>query len=148
MAERLVVIGGDAAGMAAASQARRQQPYMEIVALERGRWTSYSACGIPYLVAGDVGSQEDLVVRTPEEFRDRQRIDVRMGHEAVGVDLEAGKVEVRDHGRGRTLQLGFDLLHIATVSRCSRTIGRPCRGRRRAAAGAGREDQTERHENA
>jgi NADPH-dependent 2,4-dienoyl-CoA reductase/sulfur reductase-like enzyme len=114
MAERLVVIGGDAAGMAAASQARRQQPYMEIVALERGRWTSYSACGIPYLVAGDVGSHEDLVVRTPEEFRDRQRIDVRMGHEAVGVDLEAGKVEVRDHGRGRTLQLGFDLLHIAT----------------------------------
>ena len=56
MAERLVVIGGDAGGMAAASQARRQQPYMEIVALERGRWTSYSACGIPYLVAGDVAS--------------------------------------------------------------------------------------------
>lgn len=114
MAERLVVIGGDAAGMAAASQARRQQPYMEIVALERGRWTSYSACGIPYLVAGDVGSHEDLVVRTPEEFRDRQRIDVRMGHEAIGIDLDARKVEVRDHTRNRTLQLGFDVLHIAT----------------------------------
>ena len=68
MAERLVVIGGDAGGMAAASQARRQQPYMEIVAIERGRWTSYSACGIPYLVAGDVGSHQELVVRTPEEF--------------------------------------------------------------------------------
>ena len=114
MAERLVVIGGDPGGMAAASQARRQQPYMEIVALERGRWTSYAACGIPYLVAGDVGSHEDLIARTPEEFRDRQRIDVRMGHEAMSIDLDARKGEVRDHTRGRTLQLGFDLLHIAT----------------------------------
>lgn len=114
MAERLVVIGGDPGGMAAASQARRQQPYMEIIALERGRWTSYAACGIPYLVAGDVGSPEDLVARTPEEFRDRQRIDVRMGHEAMSIDLDARKVEVRDRTRDRTLHIGFDLLHIAT----------------------------------
>ncbi len=114
MAERLVVIGGDAGGMSAASQARRQQPYMEIVALERGSWTSYAACGIPYLVAGDVTDVDRLVARTPEEFRDRQRIDVRMRHEAVAVDLDARKVEVIDHGRGRTMQLGFDLLHFAT----------------------------------
>ena len=50
MTERLVVIGGDAAGMSAAMQVRRRQPDLEIVALEKGRWTSYSACGIPYLV--------------------------------------------------------------------------------------------------
>ena len=112
MSERLLVIGGDAAGMAAASQARRRQPYMEIVALERGNWTSYSACGIPYLVAGDVMSPEQLVARTPEEFRDNQRIDVRMGHEAMAIDLDERKVEVRDHVRGRTFQLGFDLLHL------------------------------------
>ena len=57
MSERLLVIGGDAGGMAAASQARRRQPYMEIVALERGNRTSYSACGIPYLVGGDVADR-------------------------------------------------------------------------------------------
>jgi NADPH-dependent 2,4-dienoyl-CoA reductase/sulfur reductase-like enzyme len=117
MADRLVVIGGDAGGMAAASQARRQQPYMEIVALERGRWTSYSACGIPYLVAGDIPDAETLVARTPDEFRDKHRIDVRMGHEAVAIDLDARKVEVRDHTRDRTLSLGFDLLHVATGAR-------------------------------
>jgi NADPH-dependent 2,4-dienoyl-CoA reductase/sulfur reductase-like enzyme len=117
MAERLVVIGGDAGGMAAASQARRQQPYMEIVALERGRWTSYSACGIPYLVAGDVEDPNRLVARTPEQFRDNHRIDVRMGHEAMAIDLDARKVEVRDHTRGRTITLGFDLLHIGTGAR-------------------------------
>jgi len=117
MAERLVVIGGDAAGMAAAAQARRRQPYMEIVAVEKGRWTSYSACGIPYLVAGDVDDPQALVARTPEQLRDQHRIDVRMGHEAVGIDLDARKVEVRDHTRGRTISLGFDLLHVATGAR-------------------------------
>ncbi len=114
MTERLLVIGGDAGGMAAASQARRLQPYMEIVALERGPWTSYSACGIPYLVAGDVERAEQLVARTPEEFRDNHRIDVRMRHEAMAIDLDARKVEVRDHERDRTFQLGFDVLHIGT----------------------------------
>jgi NADPH-dependent 2,4-dienoyl-CoA reductase/sulfur reductase-like enzyme len=54
MPGRLVVIGGDAGGMAAATNARRRDPDLEIVALEMGRWTSYSACGIPYLVGGVV----------------------------------------------------------------------------------------------
>src|SRR5206468_7852059 len=53
MPERLLVIGGDPGGMAAASQARRRRPDLEIVALEKGRWTSYSACGIPYVVGGE-----------------------------------------------------------------------------------------------
>ncbi|MGH9153669.1 MAG: FAD-dependent oxidoreductase [Acidimicrobiales bacterium] len=114
MAERLVVVGGDAGGMAAAAQARRRRPELEIVALERGRWTSYSACGIPYLVAGDVARLDDLVARDPQAFRDRLHIDVRTGHEAVAVDLDAGRVEVRDHGHGRTFSLGFDHLHLAT----------------------------------
>ena len=83
MAERLVVIGGDAGGMAAASQARRRNDGLEIVALERGNWTSYSACGIPYLVSGEVGELEELVARTPQEFREQLRIDVRMQHEVM-----------------------------------------------------------------
>jgi NADPH-dependent 2,4-dienoyl-CoA reductase/sulfur reductase-like enzyme len=110
--ERLLVVGGDAAGMSAASQARRRKPYLEIVALERGNWTSYSACGIPYLVAGDVDDPSDLVARTPEEFRDTYRIDVRMRHEAMEIDLDSRTVEVRDHGRDRTFRLGFDTLHL------------------------------------
>ena len=114
MAERLVVVGGDAGGMAAASQARRRRPDLEIVALEKGRWTSYSACGIPYLVAGDVGRLDDLVARDPRTFRERLNIDVRTRHEAVAVDLGARRVEVRDHGHDRTFRLGFDHLHLAT----------------------------------
>ncbi len=117
MVRRLLVIGGDAGGMGAASQARRRDPGLEIVALERGNWTSYSACGIPYLVGGAVAMLEDLVVRTPQEFRDRLRIDVRMRHEAMAIDVDAGRVEVRDHGHERTIQLPFDDLHIGTGAR-------------------------------
>ena len=111
------MIGGDAGGMAAASQARRRKPYMEIVALEKGDRTSYSACGIPYLVSGDVASPDELIARTPEEFRDRFRIDVRMHHEVMGIDLDARRVEVHDHDRDRTFHLGFDLLQIGTGAR-------------------------------
>jgi NADPH-dependent 2,4-dienoyl-CoA reductase/sulfur reductase-like enzyme len=113
MPERLLVIGGDAAGMSAAAQARRRAPNLEIVALERGRWTSYSACGIPYLVGGAVRGLDDLVARSPAEFR-AMRIDVRTEHEVVGLDLAQRKAEVRNHVRGRTYSLGFDLVHVAT----------------------------------
>jgi NADPH-dependent 2,4-dienoyl-CoA reductase/sulfur reductase-like enzyme len=114
MAERLVVVGGDAGGMAAAAQARRRRPDLEIVALEKGRWTSYSACGIPYLIGGDVDGLDDLVARSPQAFRDTLGIDVRTRHEVTALDLDARKVEVRDHNHDRTFSLGFDLLHLGT----------------------------------
>ena len=120
MPERLVVIGGDPAGMSAAMQARRSQPYLEIVALEKGGRTSYSACGIPYLVGGEVASIEDLVVRSPEEFRERYRIDVRLHHEAVGIDNDARTVEVRDHAKQRNITISYDRLHVATGARPTR----------------------------
>jgi NADPH-dependent 2,4-dienoyl-CoA reductase/sulfur reductase-like enzyme len=70
MTERIVVIGGDAAGMSAASQAKRiAGDAVQIVAFERGAYTSYSACGIPYWVAGDVKGPERLVARSPEAHR-------------------------------------------------------------------------------
>jgi NADPH-dependent 2,4-dienoyl-CoA reductase/sulfur reductase-like enzyme len=115
MAERLVVIGGDAGGMAAASQARKRRPDdLEIVALEKGRWTSYSACGIPYLVGGDVEHIDDLVARSPERFRSHYRIDVRTRHEAMAIDTANQRVEVRDHEHDRTYTLTYDELHIGT----------------------------------
>jgi NADPH-dependent 2,4-dienoyl-CoA reductase/sulfur reductase-like enzyme len=114
----LVVIGGDAGGMAAATNARRQDPALDIVALEKGNWTSYSACGIPYLVGGHVdGGIDTLVARHPQQFRDDFRIDVRLRHEATAIDLAGGRVEVRNHEHGRTFWIGFDQLHIGTGAR-------------------------------
>ena len=120
MSQRVVVIGGDAAGMSAASQALRVAPRhgreLEVVALERGHHTSYSACGIPYWVGGDVESADDLVARTPEQHR-ANGIDLRMQSEAMALDLDRREVEVRDHAGTSTYRLGFDHLVIATGAR-------------------------------
>ncbi|NLV56462.1 MAG: FAD-dependent oxidoreductase [Acidimicrobiales bacterium] len=117
MGKRLVVVGGDAAGMSGAAQARRLDPDLDIVALERGTRTSYSACGIPYLVAGDVSDADALVARTPEEFRREHRIDARVRHEVTAIDLDARTVEVRNLEHERTFRLGFDHLLIGTGAR-------------------------------
>jgi NADPH-dependent 2,4-dienoyl-CoA reductase/sulfur reductase-like enzyme len=113
--ERLVVIGADAGGMTSASQARKRRgaESLEIVALDRGRYASYSACGIPYWIGGLVGSVDALLARTVDEFR-KQDIEVRLRQEAVGLDLDAGVVTVHDHETGGDYALGFDQLVLGT----------------------------------
>lgn len=109
MSSRVVVIGGDAAGMTVASGVRRRLGADdEVVVLERGQWTSYSACGIPYWIAGEVDSADALVARTPEEHR-KNGIDLRLGIEATAIDPVARTVSVRDGD-----PIGYDRLVIAT----------------------------------
>ncbi|WP_405603115.1 FAD-dependent oxidoreductase [Streptomyces sp. NBC_01410] len=116
--ERLVVIGGDAAGMSAASQARRLKgpDELEIVAFERGHFSSYSACGIPYWVGGDVPERDDLIARTPAEHRERA-IDLRMRTEVTEIDVPGGRVRSRDLETGTETWTGYDKLVIATGAR-------------------------------
>jgi NAD(P)H-nitrite reductase large subunit len=113
-----VVIGGDAAGMSAASQARRLQDpeRLEIVAFERGPETSYSACGIPYWIGGIVGERDALVARAPQEFRDRQQIDVRTRSLVTAIDTGERLVQVTDSNTGREYTERYDELLIATGS--------------------------------
>ncbi len=111
---KLVVIGGDAAGMSAASKVRREEPDREIVVFERGRHTSYAACGIPYLVSGLVGSPDMLIARTPEVFREKQNIDVRIFHEVTRIDPEKRRVLVTDLRKGGDFWESWDQLLIAT----------------------------------
>ncbi|WP_333774427.1 FAD-dependent oxidoreductase [Streptomyces sp. IBSBF 3136] len=113
--ERLVVIGGDAAGMSAASQARRMRgpDELEIVAFERGHFTSYSACGIPYWVGGDVPERDHLVARTPDEHRARD-IGLRMRTEVTEIDLAGSRVRARDVDSGEESWTSYDKLVIAT----------------------------------
>jgi NADPH-dependent 2,4-dienoyl-CoA reductase/sulfur reductase-like enzyme len=116
LTERLIVIGGDAAGMSAAAQARRRRgpEDLEVVAFERGHYTSYSACGIPYFVGEVVDAVDDLVVRTPLQFRDNYSIDVRIRQEVTAIDLEKGAVQVHDLEKGTEGWEGYDALMIAT----------------------------------
>ncbi|MCG5453206.1 MULTISPECIES: FAD-dependent oxidoreductase [Micromonospora] len=116
MAQRLIVIGGDAAGMSAASQARRRRDRgdLEIVVFERGNFTSYSACGIPYWISGLVPGPEALIARTPETFRTDYAMDVRMRHEVTAIDLERREVVARDLKGGGEVRERFDDLMYAT----------------------------------
>jgi NADPH-dependent 2,4-dienoyl-CoA reductase/sulfur reductase-like enzyme len=116
MSDRVVVVGADAAGMSAASQAKRVDDSLEIVALERGTHTSYSACGIPYWVGGVVPDADALVARTPKQHR-ANGIDLRLRSEAMALDLDRREVEVRDHAGASTYRLGFDHLVLATGAR-------------------------------
>lgn len=115
MTERLVVVGGDAGGMSAASQARRRRDPadLEVVAFERGDYTSYSACGLPYFVAGAVPEVGRLIARTPEQHR-ANGIDLYLRHEVRGIDLERRAVEVVALDDGTTREVVFDQLVIAT----------------------------------
>ncbi len=113
-----MVVGGDAAGMSAASQARRLKgpDDLEIVAFERGHFTSFSACGVPYWVGGDVPERADLIARSPEEHRARD-IDLRMRTEVVEIDVEGSRVRARDLEAGTESWTAYDKLVIATGAR-------------------------------
>ena len=108
--ERLVVIGGDAAGLSAAAQARRLRDASEldIVVLEQGPEISYSACGIPYWIGGLVEDRDRLLARTPADFA-AQDVLVRTDTRAEGIDLAAGEVVAAGGER-----LGYDSLVVAT----------------------------------
>ncbi|EYB67170.1 FAD-dependent pyridine nucleotide-disulfide oxidoreductase [Deinococcus phoenicis] len=110
---RIVIVGGVAAGMSAASRARRLNPDVQVVVFERGGDISYGACGLPYVIGGDVPDFGHLIARTPERLRG-QGIGVRLHHDVTGVDAAARTVTVLDRDSGRTLTEPYDRLLIAT----------------------------------
>ena len=114
MSKRIVVVGGDATGMSAANTALRhsEQGALEVVVLERGHYTSYSACGIPYWIAGDVPDGDELIARTPEQHREAG-IDLRMRQEVTAIDLDEQSVSVRGVEDGETYDLSYDELVLA-----------------------------------
>jgi len=116
-AERLVIVGGDAAAMTAASQARRERAGLEIIALEKGNYVSYAACGIPYYVGGVIKDFDELLIRKPEEFRQKQNIEARIRHEVLHIRPDEGTVVIRDLEGNREYEESYDQLLIATGAR-------------------------------
>jgi NADPH-dependent 2,4-dienoyl-CoA reductase/sulfur reductase-like enzyme len=116
--KRLVVIGGVAAGMSAASKARRVNPDLEIVVFEQGDWISYSACGLPYFVGGLVENERKLIARTVAEFA-KQNIDARLRHAVTLIDTSNKTVRVLNNAEPDTepMDVPYDELIIATGAR-------------------------------
>jgi CoA-dependent NAD(P)H sulfur oxidoreductase len=110
---RFVIIGGDAAGMSAASRAKRNRPDLEVTVLEQTEDVSYSACGMPYNIAEPDREIDDLVVRQAHVFREKQGIDLRTGHRVAAIDLKAKTVS-GETTAGDAFKVPYDKLLIAT----------------------------------
>ena len=108
----IVIVGGDAAGMSAASKFKRERPEREVVVFEKGEYVSYAACGMPYYVKGAVESLEDLLTVTPEQFIEERGIDLRLHHEVVDIDPDAREVAVE--GPDGHITQSYDQLLVAT----------------------------------
>lgn len=113
MNERLVVVGGVAAGMSAAAKARRENKQLDIVVYEKSGHVSYGACGLPYFIKGDIPRIEKIIVRTPEQFA-KSNIQVNICHEVLGVDPKSQTVQVRNLENGKEFADHWDKLILTT----------------------------------
>ena len=112
---RLVVIGGGAAGMSAASAARRVAPDLDVVVCEAGGFAAYGMCGIPYYLGGVVPEAEDLLAYPPGEFRDKRGIDLRLHTWVSAIDPAAHQVRTAGGaGADGGGPLGYDALVLAS----------------------------------
>ncbi|MEB2836114.1 MAG: FAD-dependent oxidoreductase [Desulfurococcales archaeon] len=114
---RVVIIGGGAAGMAAASRAKRLRKDYDVVVVERTRWVSFALCGLPYYVGCITKRLNDLLYYPIEEFKVKRGIDVRIETEAADIDPSARTVTLRDLRSGREESLEWDYLILATGAR-------------------------------
>jgi NADPH-dependent 2,4-dienoyl-CoA reductase/sulfur reductase-like enzyme len=113
--ERILVIGGVAAGLSAASRARRLAPQARITVLERGPAAGYSACGLPFFLGRRLARLDALLAHPPEFFRDRRRLELLLGHEAL--EIEPARHRVRVRAAAGESWLSYDRLVIATGAR-------------------------------
>ncbi len=111
---KVIIIGGVAAGMSAASKIRRSDEKAIITVYEKGVETSYGACGLPYYISGANDDVDLLRIRKPQEFRDKQNIDVKLLHEVVSVDTELKQVEVSNLVTGEKFTDNYDKLVISS----------------------------------
>lgn len=112
--ERLVVIGGVAAGLSAASKARRVNPALEIQVYEKGPDISYSACGLPHLISGVVSDADALRIYSPEFFHAQRNIQVLTGHTVTELAPSHRKIIIIPPGGGHLMEVHYDRLVLAT----------------------------------
>lgn len=107
---KVVIIGGVAGGMSAATRLRRLDNNADIVVIERSGHVSYANCGLPYYVGGVIEEESTLLLQTPTSLHDRFRLDVRVDSEAIAIDRENKTVTVRNLVSSETYQLSYDFV--------------------------------------
>jgi len=113
MATRLLIVGGVAGGASAAARARRVDENAEIIVFERGEYISFANCGLPYYIGGEIEEREDLLVATPELFRDRFNVEIRNFSEVTKVNRDKKEIEVKNLQTGDTYTEKYDKLILS-----------------------------------
>ena len=108
---KIVIVGGVAGGMSAATRLRRLKEDAEIVVFEKGPYVSFANCGLPYYLSGEISERENLLVQTPESLAARFQLDVRPNHEVTAVFPDEKKVEVLSDGK--KWQESYDVLLLS-----------------------------------
>ncbi|MEG3066375.1 FAD-dependent oxidoreductase [Acetomicrobium sp.] len=114
MRKQLVVVGGTAAGLSAASKAKRMQPGLEVNVFERSGFISYGACGLPYYIGGLVQTETELVDFTPEELYEKRGILAHTHHKVINISPANKTIDVLNLKNNETLVVPYDYLVIAT----------------------------------
>ncbi|MGL4249088.1 MAG: FAD-dependent oxidoreductase [Aeromonas sp.] len=111
--KRILIIGGVAGGASAAARARRLSEEAEIVMFERGEFISFANCGLPYHIGGDIPDRDALLLQTPESFKRRFNVDVRVFHEVIEIDKAGKTLQVRNLQTGEVRREAYDVLLLS-----------------------------------
>ena len=114
---KLIVIGAVAAGTSAAAKARRNSEDAQIVIYEKDNFISYSGCGMPYYLGGEVARAEELSPRDPAFFRSKYNVEIKTGHEVLSIDPVGKSVSVKNLATGDVFSDSYDTLILATGAR-------------------------------
>ena len=110
---KVVIVGGVAGGATAATRIRRLDEHAQITVFERSGYISYANCGLPYYIGEVIEDPEELTLQTPESFQARFRINVKVKHEVIDIDVERKTVTVRNLDTGVEFEEGYDKLILS-----------------------------------
>lgn len=125
MGKKILVVGGVAGGASIAARARRLDEQAEIIMFERGPYVSFSNCGLPFHIGGEIESSEDLVLKTPEDFSSQYNIDARVYNEVIAINREEKTVTVKNHQTNEEYEESYDLLFLSPGAEALRPRGIP-----------------------
>ncbi len=113
MTQKILIVGGVAGGASAAARLRRLDEEAEIILFERGKYISFANCGLPYYIGNVIKNRDDLLVQTPERFKARFNIDVRINSEVMGIDRKRKELNVKDLSSGTVYTEKYDKLILS-----------------------------------
>jgi len=113
MAKRILIVGGVAGGASAAARLRRLDETAEIVMFERGDYISFANCGLPYYIGGEIKDRDDLLLQTPESFKKRFNIEVRIRNEVTAIDPGKKQINVKNLSSGESYTESYDKLILS-----------------------------------